>query len=57
MTGGWVRVLVSAEQRQRDRAGMERAAADGLVQPHGTHRGVLLVEFLDRDWGAQGSQA
>jgi hypothetical protein len=50
MTGGWVRVLVSAEQRQRDRAGMERAAADGLVQPHGTHRGVLLVEFLDRDW-------
>jgi hypothetical protein len=54
MTGGWVRVLVSAEQRQRDRFGMERAAADGLVRLHGTHRGVLLVEFLDRDWGAAG---
>jgi hypothetical protein len=47
MTGGWVRVLVSAEQRQRDRFGMERAAADGLVRLHGTHRGVLLVEFLN----------
>jgi hypothetical protein len=56
MTGGWVRVLVSAARRQRDRAGMERAAADGLVQPHGTHRGVLLVEFLDRDWGEHAPQ-
>jgi len=55
MTGGWVRVLVSAEQRQRDRAGMERAEADGLVQRHGIHRGVQLVEFLDRDWGAAGA--
>jgi hypothetical protein len=34
---------------------MERAAADGLVRLHGTHRGVLLVEFLDRDWGAAGA--
>ncbi|MFM8275386.1 MAG: hypothetical protein ACKN89_00095 [Cyanobium sp.] len=53
MTGGWVRVLVSAEQRQRDRIGMECAEADGLVRQHGIHRGVLLVEFLDRDWGAK----
>jgi hypothetical protein len=34
---------------------MERAAVDGLVQLHGTHRGVLLVEFLDQDWGAVGA--
>ena len=56
MTGGWVRVLVSAEQRQRDRIGMERAEADGLVRQHGIHRGVLLVEFLDRVWGEQAPQ-
>ncbi|MFM7754227.1 MAG: hypothetical protein ACKO58_07540 [Cyanobium sp.] len=56
MTGGWVRVLVSAEQRQRDRIGMERAEADGLVRQHGIHRGVLLVEFLDRDWGTLAPQ-
>ena len=57
MTGSWVRVLVSAEQLGRDRPGMERAAAAGVVRLHGTHRGVQLVEFLDRDWGPQGSQA
>ncbi len=34
MTGGWVRVLARA----------------GLVTLHGTHRGVLLVEFLDGPW-------
>jgi len=56
MTGGWVRVLVSAEQRQRDRIGMERAEADGLVRQHGIHRGVLLVELLDRDWGTLAPQ-
>jgi hypothetical protein len=56
MTGGWVRVLVSAEQRQHDREGMERASADGLVCQHGTHRGVLLVEFLDRAWGGEAPQ-
>ena len=48
-------MLVSAEQRQRDRFGVERAAADGLVRLHGTHRGVLLVEFLDWSWGCGGA--
>jgi len=28
-----------------------RAANAGLVRIHGTHRGVLLVEFLDVPWG------
>ncbi len=51
MTGGWVRVLASPEQLQRERIGMESAAARGLVKLHGTHRGVLLVEFLDVPWG------
>ena len=51
MTGGWVRVLASAEQVQRERPGMEQAARAGLVKIHGTHRGVLLVEFLDIPWG------
>ena len=51
MTGGWVRVLVSAEQVRKERAGMEQAARAGLVNIHGTHRGVLLVEFLDVPWG------
>ena len=46
MTGGWVRVLASAEQVRK-----ERAAKAGLVRIHGTHRGVLLVEFLDVPWG------
>jgi hypothetical protein len=30
---------------------MERAAKASLVRLHGTHRGVLLVEFLDVPWG------
>ena len=51
MTGGWVRVLASAEQVRKERPGMERAARDGLVRIHGSHRGVLLVEFLDVPWG------
>jgi hypothetical protein len=51
MTGGWVRVLASAEQVRKERAGMEQAAMAGLVRIHGTHRGVLLVEFLDVPWG------
>jgi len=51
MTGGWVRVLATAEQVQRERPGMEQAARAGLVKIHGTHRGVLLVEFLDVPWG------
>jgi hypothetical protein len=46
MTGGWVRVLASAEQVRK-----ERAAKAGLVKIHGSHRGVLLVEFLDVPWG------
>ena len=50
MTGGWVRVLASAEQVRKDRAGMEQAASRGLVSIHGSHRGVLLVEFLDVAW-------
>jgi hypothetical protein len=50
MTGGWVRVLASAGQVQKERAGMERAARRGLVTIHGTHRGVLLVEFRDVPW-------
>jgi hypothetical protein len=29
---------------------MERASKAGLVKIHGTHRGVLLVEFLDVPW-------
>jgi hypothetical protein len=29
---------------------MERAAKAGLGRIHGTHRGVLLVEFLDVPW-------
>jgi hypothetical protein len=51
MSGGWVRVLASAEQVRKERPGMERAAKAGLVRIHGTHRGVLLVEFLDVPWG------
>ena len=51
MTGGWVRVLASAEQVRKERAGMEQAARAGLVKIHGTHRGVLLLEFLDVPWG------
>jgi transglutaminase-like putative cysteine protease len=51
MTGGWVRVLATAEQVRKERPGMERAAKAGLVTIHGTHRGVLLVEFLDVPWG------
>jgi hypothetical protein len=51
MTGGWVRVLASAEQVQRERPGMAQAARPGLVAIHGAHRGVLLVEFLDVPWG------
>jgi hypothetical protein len=52
MTGGLVRVLASAEQVRKERAGMEQAARAGLVKRiHGTHRGVLLVEFLDVPWG------
>ena len=51
MTGGWVRVLATAEQVQRERPGMELAARRGLVTIHGTHRGVLLAEFLDVPWG------
>ena len=47
ITGGWVRVLASAEQVRKERAGMEQAAKVGLVKIHGSHRGVLLVEFLD----------
>jgi hypothetical protein len=51
MTGGWVRVLVTPEQLARERAGMQQAAARDLVKQHGSHRGVLLVEFLDVPWG------
>jgi hypothetical protein len=51
MTGGWVRVLATAEQVRKERPGMERASKAGLVKIHGTHRGVLLVEFLDVPWG------
>ena len=51
MTGGWVRVLAPAEQVQRERPGIGQAASRGLVTIHGTHRGVLLVEFLDVPWG------
>ena len=51
MTGGWVRLLATAEQVSRERTGMEQAASRGLVCIHGSHRGVLLVEFLDRPWG------
>lgn len=50
MTGGWVRVLASAAQVRKERAGMEQAASPGLVSIHGSHRGVLLVEFLDVAW-------
>lgn len=51
MTGGWVRVLATPQQLERERAGMEQAASGGLVTIHGSHRGVLLVEFLDVAWG------
>ena len=36
MTGGWVRVLATAEQVRKERPGMERAAKAGLVRIHGT---------------------
>ena len=51
MTGAWVRVRATAEQLARERAGMQQAANRGLVKQHGSHRGVLLVEFLDVPWG------
>jgi len=44
-------MLASAEQVRRERAGMEQIAKAGVVKIHGTHRGVLLVEFLDVPWG------
>ncbi len=47
MTGGWVRVLATAEQVRKERPGMERAANAGLVRIHGTHEGMLQVECLD----------
>jgi hypothetical protein len=50
MTGGCVRVLDSAEHMIKERAAMEQAASRGLVNIHGSHRGVLLVEFLDQPW-------
>jgi hypothetical protein len=50
MTGGWVRVLASAEQVRKERAGMEQAASRELVSIRSSHRGVLLVEFLDMAW-------
>jgi hypothetical protein len=43
-------VLATAEQVRKERAGMEQAARAGLVKIHGTHRDVLLVEFLDIPW-------
>ena len=46
-----MRVLATAQQVQRERHGMEQAARAGVVTIHGTHRGVLLVEFLDVPWG------
>ena len=51
MTGGWVRALASAEQLRKELAAMEQAASRDLVKIHGSHRGVLLVEFLDVPWG------
>ncbi|MFM7514491.1 MAG: hypothetical protein ACKO3F_14270 [Cyanobium sp.] len=51
MTGGWVRVLITPQQLERERGGMQQAARDGLVTIHGSHRDVLLVEFLDVPWG------
>ena len=50
MTGGWVRVLATAEQVRKERAGTEQAANADIVKIRGTHRGVLLVEFLDVPW-------
>ena len=50
MTGGWVPVMVSAEQVRKERVGMEQAASRALVSIHGSLRGVLLVEFLDVLW-------
>ena len=51
ITGGWVRVVVTPQQLERERGGMKQAARDGLVTIHGSHRGVLLVELLDVAWG------
>ncbi len=42
-----MRVFASAEQVRKERAGVEQAATAGLLMVHGTHRGVLLVEFLE----------
>jgi hypothetical protein len=55
MTGGQVRMLASAEQVRKERAGMERAGMEragkgGLAKMHGNHHGVLLVEFLEVPW-------
>lgn len=50
MTGGWVRVMVSAEQVRMERVGMEQAASRELASIRSSHRGVLLVEFLDMAW-------
>ena len=51
MATGTASVLASAAQVRKERPGMEQAAREGLVTIHGTHRGVLLVEFLDIPWG------
>ena len=45
-----MRVLAGAEEVCKERAGMEQVASRGLVSIHGSHRGVLLVEFLDVPW-------
>jgi hypothetical protein len=53
-----VRLLFRTNQVRGEREDMEQAARRGLVRTNGTHRGVMLVEFLDVAWGeGPGDQA
>lgn len=53
-----MRLLFRTNQVRGEREVMEQAARRGLVRTYGTHRGVMLVEFLDVAWGeGPGDQA
>lgn len=45
ITGGWVRIITSRKQLASERLDLDRAVLHGDATIHGTHRGVLLVQF------------
>ena len=55
--GSYVGVLIKAVQRQRGRCGSRVDVAMLFCGNYRNHRGVFLLEFLDRDWGVQAPQS